>query len=124
MALSLAQRIFKVTSLFFLGAVLVTGVVCAEMPSFLSEPIYSPNAASVSDVVASQSADVVVLAGGLEQGLRRGMVCTVSRGLNPVGKIIIIESRSNHSAGLILDLVEDVTIQAGDIARIKTIQNS
>ena len=96
----------------------------AEVPSFVKETIYSPNAAVVAKIVPSLSTDIVVLDGGLEQGLRRGMVCTVSRGFRSVGEIIIIESRSDRSAGLILELVEDVTITAGDIARVKTIQTS
>jgi len=52
------------------------------------------------------------------------MVCRVTRGTNSIGELIIIESRSDRSAGLILELVKDSTIQAGDIARIKTIQTS
>jgi hypothetical protein len=64
------------------------------------------------------------LDGGLEQGLRHGMVCTLNRGFQTIGELIIIESRSDRSAGLILERVEDATIQAGDIARVKTIQTS
>jgi hypothetical protein len=52
------------------------------------------------------------------------MVCRVSRGAQSIGELIIIESRSDRSAGLILELVDDSTIQAGDIARVKTLQNS
>jgi hypothetical protein len=52
------------------------------------------------------------------------MVCTLNRGFQTIGELIIIESRSDRSAGLILERVEDATIQAGDIARVKTIQTS
>jgi uncharacterized membrane protein len=98
--------------------------VCAEVPAFVKESLYSPNAALVSEVVPTLAADVVILNGGPEQGLRLGMLCRVTRGSRTVGELIIIESRSDRSAGLILELVEDFTLQAGDIARIKTIQNS
>ena len=96
----------------------------AAVPAFVGETLYSPNAAVVSEIMPTLAADVVILAGGLKQGLRRGMVCRVTRGPQVVGELIIIESRSDRSAGLILELVEASTIQAGDIARIKTIQNS
>ncbi|MGZ0656566.1 hypothetical protein ACWPKO_07060 [Coraliomargarita sp. W4R53] len=118
------SRTLKLASLFLFGAMLVGSAVSGEVPAFVKESLYSPNAALVAEVVPTLAADVVILDGGLEQGIRLGMVCRVTRGLQSVGELIIIESRSDHSAGLILDLVDDSTIQAGDIARIKTLQNS
>lgn len=119
-----AQRHPKLVSLFLFGALLAGSVVRAEVPAFVKESIYSPNAATVSTVVPALAADVVILDGGLEQGMRLGMVCRVSRGALSIGELIIIESRSDRSAGLILELVDDSIIQAGDIARVKTLQNS
>ncbi|MDP4644702.1 MAG: hypothetical protein NWS71_09715 [Opitutales bacterium] len=98
--------------------------VRAEVPAFVKESLYSPYAAPVASVVPTLAADVVIIDGGLEQGLRLGMVCSISRGLSSIGELIIIESQSDRAAGLILELVDDSTIQAGDIARVKTIQNS
>ncbi|MDG1242268.1 MAG: hypothetical protein P8R37_02090 [Opitutae bacterium] len=118
------QRRSKLASLFLLGALLAGCVVRAEVPAFVKESIYSPNAATVSTVVPSFAADVVILDGGLEQGMRLGMKCRINRGTQSIGELIIIESRSDRSAGLILELVDDSTIQAGDIARVKTLQNS
>ena len=111
-------------TLFLFGAMFVGSAVHGEAPAFVKESLYSPNAAIVAKVTPMLAADVVILDGGLEQGIRLGMVCRVTRGLQSVGELIIIESRSDQSAGLILELVKDSTIQAGDIARIKTIQNS
>lgn len=114
-------------ALFLSGSMLVSGFVGAahgEVPAFVKESLYSPNAAPVAEVVPTLAADVVILDGGLEQGIRLGMVCRVTRGPLSIGELIIIESRSDRSAGLILELVEDSTIQAGDLARIKTLQNS
>ena len=121
-----AQRIkrSKLLGLFLIGAVLVCGVARADVPSFVNESIYSPNSAPVSQILPTLAADVVILDGGLEQGIRLGMVCRVSRGFQVVGELIIIESKSDRSAGLILELSKDSFIQAGDIARIKTLQNS
>lgn len=107
-----------------LGASVLVSAARAEVPAFVHGTLYSPNAAVVAEVMPTLAADVVILAGGLEQGLRRGMVCRVNRGPSEVGELIIIESRRDRSAGLILELVEDSTIQAGDIARIKTLQKS
>jgi hypothetical protein len=111
-------------ALFLLGAMLLGSAAHGEVPAFVKESLYSPNAAPVAEVVPTLAADVVILDGGLEQGIRLGMVCRVTRGTNSIGELIIIESRSDRSAGLILELVKDSTIQAGDIARIKTIQTS
>lgn len=111
-------------TLFLFGTMFAGCAVYGEVPAFVKESLYSPNAATVAKVTPMLAADVVILDGGLEQGIRLGMVCRVTRGLQSVGELIIIESRSDQSAGLILELVKDFTIQAGDIARIKTIQNS
>ncbi len=111
-------------TLFLFGTMFAGSAVDGEVPAFVKESLYSPNAAIVAKVTPMLAADVVILDGGLEQGIRLGMVCSVTRGLQSVGELIIIESRSDQSAGLILELVKDFTIQAGDIARIKTIQNS
>jgi hypothetical protein len=111
-------------TLFLFGTMFAGSAVYGEVPAFVKESLYSPNAATVAKVTPMLAADVVILDGGLEQGIRLGMVCRVTRGLQSVGELIIIESRSDQSAGLILELVKDSTIQAGDIARIKTIQNS
>ncbi len=119
-----AQRHSKLASLFLFGALVAGSVVRAEVPAFVKESIHSPNAATVSTVVPALAADVVILDGGLEQGMRLGMVCRVSCGALSIGELIIIESRSDRSAALILELVDDSTIQAGDIARVKTLQNS
>jgi hypothetical protein len=119
-----AQRLLKLASLFLFGALLAGGVVRAEVPAFVKESIYSPNAATVSTVVSSLATDIVILDGGLEQGMRIGVVCRLNRGTQSIGELIIIESRSDRSAGLILELVDDSIIQAGDIARVKTLQNS
>ena len=104
------------------GAVLSSSPIMeAERPNFVKETIFSPNTATVASIVPSLNADIVILDGGLVQGLRHGMVCSINRGFLSIGELIIIESRSECSAGLILELVEDATIQKGDIARVKVI---
>ena len=122
--MQLSHRPLSHAVLFLFGTMFAGSAVHGEVPAFVKESLYSPNAATVAKVAPTLAADVVILDGGLEQGIRLGMVCRVTRGLQSIGELIIIESRSDQSAGLILELVEDSTIQTGDIARIKTIQNS
>ena len=59
-----ALRTHTLAGLLFLGAVLCGGAVRAEVPSFVKETIYSPNAAAVAHIVPSLSTDIVVLDGG------------------------------------------------------------
>lgn len=118
------QTVRTLVGTLLLGAMLSGAAVHGEEPAFVEESLYSPNAAPVAEVMPTLAADVVLLDGGLEQGIRRGMVCRVSRGQRSIGELVIIESRSDRAAGLILKLLGDSIIQAGDMARIKTIQNS
>lgn len=120
---SLAQSVSKLLSILLFGALLATGAR-AEVPGFVNESLHSPNAAFVAEVVPSLASDVVILDGGLEQGIRLGVVCRVSRGFQEIGELIIIETSADRSAALILELNEDSSIQVGDLARIKTLQNS
>jgi hypothetical protein len=124
MQFSLTSRFTKLASYFLCGVLVAGSVVQAEVPAFVKESLYTPYVAKVASVESSLAADVVIIDGGLEQGIRLGMVCTVSRGFKSIGELIIIESRSDRAAGLILELVDDSIIQAGDIARVKTLQNS
>jgi len=117
-------RLLKLVSCLIAGALLAMSVVHAEVPSFVQQSLRSTHSAHVIRVLPSLAADVVILQGGLAQGLRLGMRCSVTRGYQAVGELIIIESQSDRAAGLILNLVDDSTIQAGDIARVNTLQNS
>lgn len=126
MSIASTYRPIKLFCLLALSGVALIGsiVVETDRPNFVKETIFSPNTATVAAVVPSLNADIVVLDGGLEQGLRHGMVCSINRGFLSIGELIIIESRSDCSAGLILELAENATIQTGDIARVKVITTS
>ena len=112
-----------VTSLALIAG-LLTASFAASVPEFVTEGIYAPNKAVVHSVINSDSAAVVLLDGGLEQGLRCGMICRIERGSQAIAEIILIASETDKAAGLILSLNQASTIQSGDIARIQTIQNS
>ena len=109
---------------FLCGLMLLGCTAKAEIPAFIKSPLHSSNAATVSQVISTLCEDVVLLKGGLEQGVRLGMVCRISRGMQFIGELVIIESRREDAAGLILKLNKGSTIQTGDIAQIKTLQNS
>jgi len=106
-----------------LGAALAAGAA-AERPAFVGEPLRSPHRARVAAVAPAGESDVVVLDGGLEEGLAIGMVCRVVRGGERIGRVILVASRRYRSAGLILGLAEGAAIRAGDIAEVKTLQSS
>ncbi|MFP4165815.1 MAG: hypothetical protein ACLFUF_01460 [Opitutales bacterium] len=102
-------------------APLSAGSGAAEVPRFMEEPMHTQNRAAVREVVSSLATDVVILNGGLQQGLRLGMLCTVARGQKgSFAELIIIEARRTQAAALIIDINKNATIREGDIARIKT----
>jgi hypothetical protein len=118
-------QIFKalITGLFAV-VITLTCVAKPEQPHFITEGLYSPNAAPVKEVLAGENADLVLLDGGTLQGLRKGMICRIERGEHTVGEVIIIASHRQRAAALILQIASETTIQSGDVARIQTIQNS
>lgn len=119
-----AQNLIRLICGLLFGVLAPVNLACANVPAFVSESIYSSNRAKVSIVDTNLAADLIILDGGLEQGLRLGMVCCVERGSQSIGELIIIESESNCSAALILNLTDNLIIQSGDRVRIKTLQNS
>ena len=120
----LTSTLSKLAGFLLCGVLLAGSGVSANVPAFVKESLHTPYAAEIASVESTLAADIVIIDGGIEQGLRLGMVCKVSRGLKSVGELIIIESQGDRAAGLILKLVDDSIIQAGDIARVKTLQNS
>ena len=87
---------------------------------------FSLTAAPVASVVAVQPtriADLVMLSGGFDAGLRQGMVCRVTRGSTEVAEVLLVELRPTCSAALIVSVVPKQSIRAGDIASIKVLKS-
>lgn len=82
----------------------------------------SVEAAPVVAVQPTRVADVVLLGAGFDAGLRQGMVFNVSRNGARVAEIVLVELRPRACAALILQLVPGQSIQAGDIATVKTLK--
>jgi hypothetical protein len=87
--------------------------------------ISSSSAAPVASVVAlepTRVADLVLLQGGFDAGLRQGMVCRVTRGALEIAEILLVELRPTCSAALILNIAAKQSIHPGDVARIKVLK--
>jgi hypothetical protein len=79
-------------------------------------------AATVVAVEPTRIADLVLLRGGFDSGLRQGMVCRVTRGSAEIAEVLLVEIRPAHSAALILSVARRQAIRAGDIASIKILK--
>jgi hypothetical protein len=71
--------------------------------------------------IARIAYDVVLLDGGLYQGFRAGVVCTVQRSGLPVAQLIIVASEEHRAAALITALPNTVIITPGDEVRVSTL---
>ena len=83
------------------------------------------SAAAVVSVVAVQPtrvADLVLLRGGFDAGLRQGMVCRVTRGSAEIAEVLLVDLRPTHSAALILTVAPRQSIRLGDLASIKILK--
>jgi hypothetical protein len=70
-------------------------------------------------VDANRVADLVLLGGGFETGLREGMICRISRGSLEVAEVQLVGLRAHAGAALILGLAPGQTVQPGDLASVK-----
>ncbi|MEO6244167.1 MAG: hypothetical protein ABIQ12_01920 [Opitutaceae bacterium] len=82
----------------------------------------TPSALVVTAVQPSRVADIVVLNGGFDAGLRQGMVCRISRGAVAVAEVLLVETRPAASAALILSVAPKQAIRAGDSAAVKLLK--
>ena len=79
--------------------------------------------ASVLAVQPTRIADLVMLNGGFDAGLRQGMVCRVTRGTTEIAEVLLVELRPTCSAALIVNVAPKQSIRAGDIAAIKVLKS-
>jgi hypothetical protein len=79
-------------------------------------------AAPVVAVQATRVADLVLLGGGFDAGLRQGMVCRVTRGTTEIAEILLVDLRPTCSSALILGVQPKQSIRAGDVASIKVLK--
>jgi hypothetical protein len=79
-------------------------------------------AATVTAIQPSRVADLILLQGGFDAGLRQGMVCRVTRGGAEIAEILLVELRPTHASALILRVAAQQAIRAGDIASVKILK--
>ena len=80
-------------------------------------------AAAVVSVQPTRIADLVMLNGGFDAGLRQGMVCRVTRGTTEIAEVLLVELRPTCSAALIVSVAPKQSIRAGDTASIKVLKS-
>ena len=79
--------------------------------------------ARIERIASLPAADLVVLDGGHEAGLREGMVCTVFRSGQVIGELLLVDLRPRAASALILDLASDRSLQPGDLVSVKTVSS-
>ncbi len=96
------------------------GVFAGQASAFSASAVPS---ASVVAIEPNRVADLVLLRGGFDAGLRQGMVCRILRGATEVAEVLLVELRPHCSAALILSVAPKQSIRAGDLASIKVLKS-
>ena len=94
----------------------------AAVVPFSARAATSAVAVEVLAVQPTRVADLVLLQGGFEAGLRQGMVCRITRGSAVIAEVLLVETRPACSAALILSVTPKQAIRAGDLAAIKLLK--
>ncbi len=100
-------------------ALLLAAVFASGAETRVAAPAESDGRAAVLSVVAGRTADLLVLEGGYERGLRPGSVCTVSRAGAPLGAVVVAESSRSRAVALVLELAPAVSIAVGDVVSVR-----
>ena len=101
-----------------LRAAALLGLAIAYLPLAIA----AAPAAAVAAVQPTRVADLVLLDGGHNAGLRQGMVCRISRGTTEIAEVLLVDLRPTCSAALILSVAPRQSIRAGDTASIKVLK--
>lgn len=101
---------------------LTTLALAASAPFSVQAANVVPGA-EVAAIQATRVADLVLLRGGFDAGLRQGMVCRITRGTTEVAEVLLVDLRPTCSTALILSLAPKQAIRAGDLASIKVLKS-
>lgn len=110
------------TAVPFLSRVLKAAAVAALVVCHSTFGLAAAPTATVVAVEPTRVADLVLLRGGFDAGLRQGMVCRVTRGRTEIAEVLLVELRPAHSAALILNVAPRQSIRAGDTASVKILK--
>jgi len=102
-------------------AILLLGL-CAPLLAVAARPAWVEGSASdatirVATIEAGSGQDLVVLDGGLEGGLRRGMVLLADAQGTRKGRLLVAEATSGRAVALILELAPGQILEPGDTIR-------
>ena len=100
----------------------VFAVVAACIASLAAPVVQAAPVATVVAIQPTRVADLILLRGGFDAGLRQGMLCRVTRGSSEIAEVILVDLRPSHSAALIVNVAPKQSIRAGDHASIKIIK--
>jgi hypothetical protein len=100
----------------------VLAVVGACIVFLVSSVVHAAPAATVVAIQPTRVADLVLLRGGFDAGLRQGMICRVTRGNSEIAEVILVDLCPSHSAALIVNVAPKQSIRAGDYASIKILK--
>ena len=104
-----------------LFSILLLGLA-APLSLAASRPVWAEAQSASRDVTivaieAGAAQDLVVLDGGLEQGLRRGMITVAADHAGQKARLLIAEAAADRSVALILALESGRILQPGDTVR-------
>jgi hypothetical protein len=98
--------------------------VSNQNPLILKQSLFPQPIYTISQIVHTSQADVVMLEAGHDQGLRTGMFLKIQRNQTPIGEIQLVAVEQKKSAALIIKLTKNQILRPGDIAQIKTLKIS
>ena len=100
----------------------ISAVMAACIALLVSSVVHAAPAATVIAIQPTRIADLVLLRGGFDAGLRQGMICRVTRGSSEIAEVLLVDLRASHSAALIVSVAPKQSIRAGDSASIKILK--
>lgn len=77
---------------------------------------------TVAAIAPTRTADLVLLSGGFDAGLRQGMVCRVTRGGAEIAEVLLVDLRPTCASALIVAQSAGQSIRAGDVASVKILK--
>jgi hypothetical protein len=90
---------------------------------FMARAASASGSIEVVAVQPARTADLVLLDGGFDAGLRQGMVCRITRGATEVAEVLLVELRPTCASALITNLAPGQSIHAGDFASLRILKN-
>jgi hypothetical protein len=117
------QRMLKsaIAASALLAAPLLSGQV--DRPAFVQQSLFPVNQTSIERIIDVGETDLVILRHGLGENFRIGAFCTVERGGEILGELVIVDSDRLRAVALITDLGTS-TLRPGDFVRLRVVSST